>query len=476
MSNESNNGGKKMNSNAALDFSQFDSMFEGIETPEVKDNIKPAEGVNENTVKITETSTTVDPIAVKSGVSKMQAIAMEMNNLFVEREQLIKIMQIALVTKTNLLMLGLPGTAKSFITYDMCGRIEGAKYFQWMLNKTSDPSEILGPFSVKQMENDHFMRITTGKLPEAHIAFMDEVYKSNAPTLNALLTIMNEHIFYNDGKPVDVPLMSMFGASNEPPEDESLLALHDRFIFRINLEYVHDAAGRKRMHSNYLDNRAGLINNSSKTKITLDELKALQNATLHVKVPRDIINSFIRFIDLLNRNYAIKVSDRRLNECLKVMQGSAVLEGRSTVGLNDFNSLLYVLWDKEDQIPNIEGEIAKIVNPYDEQFAKLKDSFNQIKSSIDNAGNDKDRLSKAVSSKSAMNRIVGRFNKLITEASRNGRDTQKFEEFRDNIVKYNDNVMSSTFDMAFPSSNNKANDTVNNSGDLYSDISDEIQF
>ena len=44
-----------------------------------------------------------------------------------------------------------------------------------MLNKTSDPSEILGPFSVKEMENDKFMRITTGKLPEAHIAFMDEV-------------------------------------------------------------------------------------------------------------------------------------------------------------------------------------------------------------------------------------------------------------------------------------------------------------
>lgn len=89
-----------------------------------------------------------------------------------------------------------------------------------MLNKTSDPSEILGPFSVKEMENDKFMRITTGKLPEAHIAFMDEVFKSNAPTLNALLTIMNEHMFYNDGKPNDVPLISMFGASNEPPEDK----------------------------------------------------------------------------------------------------------------------------------------------------------------------------------------------------------------------------------------------------------------
>ena len=85
---------------------------------------------------------------------------------------------------------------------------------------------------------------------------MDEVYKSNAPTLNALLTIMNEHIFYNDGKPNKIPLISLFGASNEPPEDESLNALHDRFIFRINVQYVKDAANKKRMHNNYLDKRA----------------------------------------------------------------------------------------------------------------------------------------------------------------------------------------------------------------------------
>lgn len=44
-----------------------------------------------------------------------------------------------------------------------------------MLNKTSDPSELLGPLSIKEMENDKFMRVTTGKLPESHIVFIDEV-------------------------------------------------------------------------------------------------------------------------------------------------------------------------------------------------------------------------------------------------------------------------------------------------------------
>lgn len=91
-----------------------------------------------------------------------------------------------------------------------------------MLNKTSDPSEILGPYSIKEMENDKFMRITTGKLPEAHIAFIDECFKANAPVLNILLPIMNEKIFYNDGKPNNIPLMTMIGASNEGPEDKSI--------------------------------------------------------------------------------------------------------------------------------------------------------------------------------------------------------------------------------------------------------------
>jgi MoxR-like ATPase len=62
------------------------------------------------------------------------------------------------------------------------------------------------------MENDEFRRNTVGKLPEANIAFIDEVYKSNSPTLNALLTIMNEHIFYNNSKPVQVPLISMLAS------------------------------------------------------------------------------------------------------------------------------------------------------------------------------------------------------------------------------------------------------------------------
>ena len=439
-----------------LDFSDFDDMFAdmGLEkaTEQQLNNeknvtAKPVPASTE-TVSIAPVNAPLNPAVLQSAQAKMSQIFVEMNNLFVERDELIKLMELAIVTGTNLLMLGPPGTAKSAITYELCGRIENANYFQWMLNKTSDPSEILGPFSVKEMENDKFMRITTGKLPEAHIAFMDEVFKSNAPTLNALLTIMNEHIFYNDGKPVEVPLISMFGASNEPPEDESLDAMYDRFIFRMNVQYIHDAANKKRMHSNYVDNRAGLLNLVNKTTITLAEVQALQAAAKTVKVPKDIINKFIRLISDLDRQ-AVHISDRRQNECFKVMQGSAVLAGRNSVTLDDFKSLVYVLWEKEEHIPLIESSILKMVNPYDDRFKELKENFNQVKTDIESITDSSQKSKKAIESKGVIEKIASKTNKLINEATKNGKDVTEFIEFRDNMVKYNQELINAALGTSF---------------------------
>lgn len=443
-----------------LDFSELDDMFNdiGLATGTTEQQISNEKGVtakpvmdkttDNGVVNISQANPSGNISLVQSGQAKMAQISVEMNNLFVERKELIRLMQLAIVTGTNCLMLGEPGTGKSAITYDLCGRIENANYFQWMLNKTSDPSEILGPFSVKEMENDKFMRVTAGKLPEAHIAFMDEVFKSNAPTLNALLTIMNEHIFYNDGKPVPVPLISMFGASNEPPEDETLDAMYDRFIFRMNVDYVHDAGNKKRMHSSYIDKRAGLLGLASKATITLEEIQALQDATKTVKVSKDIVNKFIRLINDLEKQ-TVKVSDRRQNECFKVMQGSAVLDGRNKVTLDDFKSLIYVLWTKEEDIPLIESTILKMVNPYDDKFKELTDNFNQIKNDIEKIADPTDKSKKAIESKNAIEKVVTKVNKLISDASRNGKDCQEFIDAREEMRKYSQSLISQALGTAF---------------------------
>jgi MoxR-like ATPase len=290
------------------------------------------------------------------------------------------------------------------------------------------------------MENDKFVRITTGKLPEAHIAFIDECFKANAPVLNIMLPIMNEKIFYNDGKPNDIPLMTMIGASNEGPQDESLAAFYDRFLFRINVHYVKDAANKKRMYTNYVNERRGVTNLAGKTTITIEEIQALTEASKSIVVPKGIINKFVKFTNDLGKQ-TIHISDRRQNECFKILQASAIIHGRQQVGIDDFKSLIYVLWDKEEQIPLIESTITKMINPFDDQFKGFKDNFNIIKKDIDSTTDENEKTTKSLEAKSSIEKLTSKLNRLINEASKNGKDITDFTAFRDEMIAYSNKVV-----------------------------------
>ena len=90
-----------------------------------------------------------------------------------------------------MLLLGPPGTAKSALVRAIA-RAFGGSYFETLVTKFSTPEEIFGPISLKALEQDRFMRVTTGKLPEAQFGFVDEIFKASSAILNTLLTIMNE--------------------------------------------------------------------------------------------------------------------------------------------------------------------------------------------------------------------------------------------------------------------------------------------
>jgi MoxR-like ATPase len=82
------------------------------------------------------------------------------------------------------------------------------------------PEELFGPLSISALEQDRYERQTAGYLPQASIAFIDEVFKANSAILNALLTLLNERKFDNGAGRVDCPLISVIGATNEVPAGE----------------------------------------------------------------------------------------------------------------------------------------------------------------------------------------------------------------------------------------------------------------
>ena len=99
-----------------IDFSDLDNLFGNDETlqaqvkPQIKETPKPV--VLPEQITTNQLGPVVDPLVLQTAQAKMSQIAVEMNNIFVEREELIKLMMLAITTGTNLLMLGPPGTAR----------------------------------------------------------------------------------------------------------------------------------------------------------------------------------------------------------------------------------------------------------------------------------------------------------------------------------------------------------------------------
>ncbi|EJP6473223.1 AAA family ATPase [Clostridium botulinum] len=424
---------------------EFDDFFEGLSLEKEEYKSQYAKNNNKEEIKIEDNlaiemdSKEIDSF-YESGLKKINLIEKELNDFFVEREEVIKDALRALVIGQHMFLYGPPGTGKSLLVYNICKRIDGARHFQWLLNKTSDPAEILGPYSIKAMEQDKFLRKTSGKLPEAHIAFIDEIWKSNEPTLNILLPLLNEKIFYNDGKAIKVPLVSMFCASNEIPDDESLNALYDRIIFRDYLGYVKDTDNKLKMFKNYINMRKNKNEIKVNTKIKLEEIYALQKKTEIIEVKDDIYLDFIKLMDNLERD-GIFISDRRKNECLKVIQGNALLCGRNYVIVEDLEALKNVLWNDIDDITIIETNIIKVINPYDDKVRDYTRKFNEIKEEIDYIEDKDEKIRATIEAKVSIENIIKRLNILIEAARNKGKDTKNMINKRKYIEDYNESIM-----------------------------------
>ena len=69
---------------------------------------------------------------------KMQAVMAEVNGEVAEREKLVEYIAIALLTRSNLFILGDTGQAKSYAINRFRSRITGARQFERLLSKQCD--------------------------------------------------------------------------------------------------------------------------------------------------------------------------------------------------------------------------------------------------------------------------------------------------------------------------------------------------
>ena len=264
----------------------------------------------------------------------------------VERGVAIRLALLAALSGEHLLLLGPPGTAKSLVARRLRLAFADAACFERLLTRFSVPEELFGPLSIKGLEEDRYERLTESYLPAASIAFLDEIFKANSAILNALLTLLNEREFDNGTRRERTPLMAVVGASNELPEGEELDALFDRFLLRLHVGPV-SKDGFPRL----LKLRGDAAPDVPDTlKLTRADLDAVQEAAGRVKVPDDVE---ALLCDLREWCAAedIPVSDRRWRKVVKLLQTSALTNGRKAVSIWDCWLLQHCLWsDAEDRM------------------------------------------------------------------------------------------------------------------------------
>jgi MoxR-like ATPase len=274
---------------------------------------------------------------------KFLEVERELNSILFEREEAIRGAIVALLSKQNVFFLGPPGTAKSLLCDQLCDRIAGANIFKWLLTKHTEPNEIFGPYSARQLvEHDVYRRVTAGRLPEAHFFFADEIWKSNSAVLNSLLKAINERVHEDAGTWVPIPLMNVFAASNEVPTDRNeCAAIWDRFLMTFWVPEVQEHDNFCRM----LLNR-GAKPPPAKTKLTFQEIEAAQDAVAKVRFTPEVIELTARIREELERDKdkGVSASSRRWSQAMCAVAAMAFLAGRTEVEPSDLEVLVHCLW------------------------------------------------------------------------------------------------------------------------------------
>jgi MoxR-like ATPase len=295
---------------------------------------------------------------------RLQDGARQLETQFLGKEEIVRLLFISALAGEHLVMVGPPGTAKSALLRSFAQIIE-ARYFDYLLTRFTEPNEIFGPVDIQAFRAGVYRRRLEGMLPEAEVVFLDEIFKANSAILNSLLSLLNSRRFTHGNETVRVPLISLFAASNEVPNDEALAALFDRFLLRVRVDYL-DSYHFRGLLQKGIELEARTMNPNApamRPVVSAAELLEVQRQFGEVMQFGEEFLATFKGLVFQIRSEGVGLSDRRIVKLLKLFAASAMFDGRREVTDADLFVLRHV-WNTPEQ----EDILQEIVGPVLDQW------------------------------------------------------------------------------------------------------------
>jgi len=273
--------------------------------------------------------------ALQDAARHLRAGLQQATSGLVGREPLAELIVLAAVAQEHLLVIGPPGTGKSAVVRRVAQTL-GGRYFEYLLGRFTEPSELFGAVDLKKLRDGTVETDVTGMLPEADVAFLDEVFLGSTAILNTLLGVLNERRFRRGHTQLACPLRVCVGAANALPDDEGLAAFADRFLLHAFIEPVADPQLESLLQGGW---HSDFTTMSDTHALAALDLLSGQLRDVRMDAVRPALAQAIRQL----RAAGVRLSDRRIVKSQRLVAAAAVLAGRLEASPADLWPLFYAL-------------------------------------------------------------------------------------------------------------------------------------
>jgi MoxR-like ATPase len=250
---------------------------------------------------------------VEAAAGRFRGFFQELSRTFVEREDLLAQIALALLSREHVLMTGPPGTAKSGIAAAVLGRIVDERtgkpsVFARQFTESTVQTDLVGPIDFKTLmqtgRTEHFT--DEGMLGAVH-AFLDEVLDGRDMLLRTTLNVLQERELKQGTKTttgqIECALMTTNRYLAEVLESarETLLAFVDRIAF---VSFVPKGFTDSTSLGKVVRSQIGGLRRPLTSLLTIQDLDVLQAVADSVTVGDEICASLCTLLEHLDADLA----------------------------------------------------------------------------------------------------------------------------------------------------------------------------